>query len=153
MDGATSARELLLETSKFLAVRGCGPEIMASHAIRQQARLWHAARGLLRMTLHEAMERSKSGRRRARLVEQPCRLQESLPLAGETEQTARLSFQKNVRSFSNCLVEGVAKLTAYLSDNRAQSVKMLNSMMMTRGVGRVEVEGRWWTSPACQRFL
>ena len=50
MKGATSARELMLGTSKFLAARGADPRsqrwrmMMASHAIQQQARLWYAAR-------------------------------------------------------------------------------------------------------------
>ena len=44
-------------------------------------------------------------------------------------------------SSGSCLVEGETELTAHLSDNRAQSSKMLNSMTMTRCLERVEVCG------------
>ena len=63
--------------------------------------------------------------------------------------------EKHVPSFSEantlrcgrCVAEGEAELTAHLSDNRALSFKMLNSMMMTRGVERGWLVCRWWTSP------
>ena len=59
--------------------------------------------------------------------------------------------EKHVQSFSeantlrcgSCLVEGEAEVTAHLSDNRAQSLKMLRSITMTLGMERVEVGGMW----------
>ena len=121
-----------LEISKFLAAKGV--DLMS-----ERLRTMMVSRGTLRITLHETTERSKSGQRRAQLVEQTRRMRgvffflkkigatgangsflfcakREVDLATHQWETCLPIFHRSYALSDSCLVEGVAELTAYLSD-------------------------------------
>ena len=63
------------------------------------------------------------------------------PTIGPREKRVQSSGEDETLSCGCYIVEGETELTAQLSDPRAQPCKMLNSMMMTRGMG--SVGGSW----------
>ena len=74
--GATSARVIVLETSKFPAEKGADPrsERWQGKRFRSMLVCGTLRGGVLRTTLHEPTERSKAGQRGAQLVEQTRRM-------------------------------------------------------------------------------